>query len=731
MKRLLILSVFIAAMLSAAADVYYQADRQRWLAIADESTPRLAVSEQEPVGVVEIVDDSTAYQHRKAVPAYSIDSLYRAPFSEVKTAIVDFGKHLTGTFSFSIRTTDKVADGPVRLMLTFGEMPCEVSEPFDPYHGKLSRAWLQDEIVTMVEIPDTITIDRRLSFRYVKIELLAYSPYYEFNIHNMTCKATTSAAASPEPLPATVDPVIADIDRVSLNTLSECMQTVYEDGPKRDRRLWIGDLYLEAMANNCTFQSHDLTKRCLYLLAGLADDNGFLLATVVERPKPRPQEKQFLYEYSLLFNACLRDYLKATGDTATVADLWPVAKRQLDIVRDYTGDDGLIDFDRLDSEWWVFFDWKEDLVKEVAAQGLALFALNQTLELADMLGKRDEISDIPALAKKMRKAARSAFYDKKRGVFVGRNDPQVSYASQIWMILGGIATQAEGRRALAALETLPDVCTPGTPYLYHYYIQSLIDCGMPDRARKALVDYWGGMVDKGADTFWEAYDPADDFISPYDFHPLNSYCHAWSATPTYFIRSYPEIFQNARWCKVAFMGNSITENWLRVHPRFFADNKFAGRGISGQTSTKMLGRFKRDIIDLRPEYVIINAGTNDCAENDGSYDEDLTVANIIAMVDLARKNGIRPIMSSVLPAAAFGWRPAVKDAPARITALNKRLEDYARRHHIPYIDYYPAMVAADGASLPEAYSTDGVHPLAAGYDVMEALVLSTLGKLNP
>ncbi len=730
MKKIVMLLMSLGALLSASADAYYANDRARWLSIAEESTPQLTVTEVAPVGVVEVVDDETAYQHHKIIPAYSIDSLYNAPFSEVKTAIVDFGKHITGTFSFSIRTTDKVADGPVRLKLTFGEVPSEVAEPFDPYPGKLSRAWLQDEIVTVVEIPNTITIDRRLSFRYVKIELMAYSPYYEFNIHDMVCKATTSAASAPEPLPATVDPVIVDIDRVSLNTLSECMQTVYEDGPKRDRRLWIGDLYLEAMANNCTFQSHELTKRCLYLLAGLADDNGFLLATVVERPKPRPQEKQFLYEYSLIFNACLKDYLKATGDTATVLDLWPVAKRQLDIVRDYTGADGLIDFERLDNEWWVFFDWKEDLVKEVAAQGLAVFALNQTLELADMLGKRDEISDIPALAKKMRKAARGAFYDKKKGVFAGRKDPQVSYASQIWMILGGIATPAEGRKALAALETLPDVCTPGTPYLYHYYIQSLIDCGMPERAREALVGYWGGMVKKGADTFWEAYDPANDFISPYDFHPINSYCHAWSATPSYFIRSYPEIFQNTRWCKAAFMGNSITENWLRVHPGFFADNKFAGRGISGQTSTRMLNRFGKDILDLKPEYVIINAGTNDCAENDGFYDEELTVKNIIKMVELARKNGIRPIMSSVLPSSGFSWRPEVKDASERISRLNTILEEYARKNNIPYINYYPLMLAKDGKSLSEDYCNDVVHPVAAGYDVMENLVLSTIKDLE-
>ena len=128
--------------------------------------------------------------------------------------------------------------------------------------------------------PATVTLSRRLAFRYVKIELLGSSPYYDFNIHDMKCMAQTSAKIY---LKSFRKQLIHDkeIDRVGLNTLKECMQTVYEDGPKRDQRLWIGDLYLEALGNNYSYKQHDLTKRCLYLLAGLSDLNGYLLATVI------------------------------------------------------------------------------------------------------------------------------------------------------------------------------------------------------------------------------------------------------------------------------------------------------------------------------------------------------------------------------------------------------------------------------------------------------------------
>lgn len=544
MKKFVLFSLLLVFPASfCLAQNYYENTRNQWLQKAEQYKPELIITEKRPLKVVNIIPDNHSFQKWKVLNVNPIDSLYNTPFREKKEVIIDFGEHMTGNFSFSVRSTGLAADGPLKFKLIFGEVPAEVSVPFDPYPGTLSRGWLQDEIVSVMYVPETVNISRRLSFRYVKIELLGSSPYYDFNIYDIKCLARTSAKSKPESLPLSVDPMIRKIDEVSLNTLKECMQTVYEDGPKRDQRLWIGDLYLEALGNNYSFKQHDLTKRCLYLLAGLSDMNGYLLATIIENPVPRAQDKQFLYEYALLYNASLKDYLEATNDKETAEDLWPVAKRQLDIVRTYVKSDGLMDFEKLNEKWWVFFDWKEDLYKEVATQGIAVFALRESYKLAQLLGKEKEVADIPALTDKMTKAARKNLYDKKAGVFVGLGDKQISYASQIWMILSGIATKAEGKKALAALNTIPGVCYPGTPYMYHYYIQSLINCGMNNEAKDALIKYWGGMINKGADTFWEAYDPNNDFISPYDFYPLNSYCHAWSCTPVYFIRKYPEIFQ--------------------------------------------------------------------------------------------------------------------------------------------------------------------------------------------
>jgi hypothetical protein len=134
-------------------------------------------------------------------------------------------------------------------------------------------------------------------------------------------------------------------------------------------------------------------------------------------------------------------------------------------------------------------------------------------------------------------------YDTKKGVFVSGKDKQVSYASQAWVILSGVASKTEGKTALQNIASIQNVVYPGAPYLYHYVVEAMIQCDMKKEAKDLIMNYWGGMVKKGADTFWEVYDPKDDFLSPYKFFPVNSYCHAWSCTPEYFIRKYPEIFQ--------------------------------------------------------------------------------------------------------------------------------------------------------------------------------------------
>ena len=179
--------------------------------------------------------------------------------------------------------------------------------------------------------------------------------------------------------------------------------------------------------------------------------------------------------------------------------------------------------------------------------------------------------------------------------------------------------------------------------------------------------------------------------------------------------------------RVVFIGDSITEGWgVKGTPGFFNNDKMVERGISGEVTAQMVLRFRRDVIDLKPKTVVILCGCNDIALNQGEYNEDYTFGNIVTMIELAKANKIRPILCSVLPAAAFPWRQEVTDAAEKVASLNARLEAYAKKNHIKWVDYFSPMLAPDGRSLNPDYTNDGIHPILPGYEVMESIILKAL-----
>lgn len=177
--------------------------------------------------------------------------------------------------------------------------------------------------------------------------------------------------------------------------------------------------------------------------------------------------------------------------------------------------------------------------------------------------------------------------------------------------------------------------------------------------------------------------------------------------------------------KAVLMGDSITDGWPRANKDFFTDNNYVGRGISGQTTSHMLVRFRKDVVDLHPKYVAILAGTNDIALNNGSITLENILGNIISMCEIAKANKIKPVICSVVPAKAYRWRPEIKDSAEKIIKLNEMLKEYADANKIPYVDYHSAMTDSEGG-LPVELAKDGVHPTPAGYKIMEEILVKVL-----
>ena len=181
--------------------------------------------------------------------------------------------------------------------------------------------------------------------------------------------------------------------------------------------------------------------------------------------------------------------------------------------------------------------------------------------------------------------------------------------------------------------------------------------------------------------------------------------------------------------RVVFMGNSITEDWLKIRPEFFDNKDYINRGISGQTTPQMLLRFRQDVVDLNPKVVVILAGTNDIAGNSGYISLEAIISTIKSMAEIANANDIQVIISSILPAIDYPWKPGL-DPASKIIIINKALKAFSEENNFIYLDYYAAMVDDKGGLKVPEYTTanDLVHPNKKGYLVMEKLAKIAIKK---
>jgi len=201
--------------------------------------------------------------------------------------------------------------------------------------------------------------------------------------------------------------------------------------------------------------------------------------------------------------------------------------------------------------------------------------------------------------------------------------------------------------------------------------------------------------------------------------------------------------------RVVFMGDSITDGWNLAES--FPGKPFVNRGISGQVTAQMLVRLYPDVIDLKPAAMVVLAGTNDIARNNGPVTLTMIEENIMAMTELAQLHGIKVLLSSVMPISDYPYlrqqsappapvvpggrgaapRQKMTDGrpPSDVLKLNAWIKDYAARVNATYVDYFSAMVDEKGW-LKDGISADGLHPNAEGYAIMTSVLTAALQKVR-
>ena len=404
---------------------------------AEACAPKLHETVVKPVSIVDIVKTDGVYPevNKKDV----VENLTKYHLSKGDKLCLDFGDHQVGYVTLKLNSVGSPQDAPAFFRLKFGEIAKEMTEDSADYDGWISRGWIQEEFIHMDVLPAELKLPRRYAFRYMEIEAIDTSLKWQMVVEDVTC-VSVSAVSMDQVVPVeSEDEMISRLDQVSLRTLMNCMQSVFEDGPKRDRRLWLGDLRLQALANYDTFKNYDLVKRCLYLFAAQTREDGLVSACLFTEPKFIVDDT-FLLDYSMFFGAALLDYYKASGDMETLRDLSKCAYRQMEIAKEQFDEKKLM---KSSEGFWAFIDWTEGLDKQAAMQGVYVFCAKKVREIAEILGDKEKAAELSTEAKEKTEAARKYLLDAESGLFVSGAEKQINYASQVWMVLAGVVDTEE------------------------------------------------------------------------------------------------------------------------------------------------------------------------------------------------------------------------------------------------------------------------------------------------
>lgn len=478
----------------------------------------------DPVAFVDIVCNENCFQGYKVQKIEDI----KFPFIlENESVIIDFGSHYTGYLHMELDagSGNHIPDSPTNIAFSFAEMPIEIMESIEDSPKSLSVGWAQNDFKSVVFMPYKGSLERRYSFRYLKLERID-SVRFPIKVKALYIDSVSAVDIADAKKVDIKDETLRRIDEMCVKTLAECEQDVFEDGPKRDRRLWIGDLRLQALVDYETFGNTDLIKRCIYLFAEHLNNNGIIAPCMFPDTPPYVDQWIFL-DYSLCIVPCLWDYLKNTNDKELIKELYDLAVKQISYA------DSLFNREKREIEASFFID-HGNYDRSVAALGYFAYVLRMMICLSKEISKPWDY--FAELLKEVDNSLLS-YYNEEKELFVTVSG-EISWHSQTWAALSG-ALDTEKAKALLikTAETDPKIKF-SSPFMMHYYLEALYSCGMEDTALECIKIYWGAIAEAGFDCCPECFKIGDDRITPYNNPALNSACHAWSCTPSYWIRKY-------------------------------------------------------------------------------------------------------------------------------------------------------------------------------------------------
>ena len=342
-----------------------------------------------------------------------------------------------------------------------------------------------------------------------------------------------------------------DIWSVAEHTFRLCSGIFFIDGVKRDKWIWSGDAYQSLFVNKYLMADAEIDQRTLVALRG-NDPVTCYINTIVD--------------YSLLWILGVMEHYQAYGDKEFLTQIYPKMKSLMEFCADRREEHGFLIGKEKD---WVYIDWA-DMDKDgplCAEQMLFASCWRVMAQAGAMLGREVDVQTYQKEYKNLKAMIQKYFWDEEKGAYIdsftsGRRN--VTRHANIFAILFDIAEEEQKEQILEHVLDNDEIPQITTPYFNFFELDVLCKKGRLQQVLDKIRAYWGGMLDRGAVTFWEQFDPEAPVEEQYDMYGDRfgkSLCHAWAASPIYFLAKY-------------FMGVNITETGgksfeVTPHTEFF------------------------------------------------------------------------------------------------------------------------------------------------------------------
>ena len=452
---------------------------------------------------------------------------------KLNSAVIGCGQMTPNTYALPVREIKyekKTANGTGtvydfgKLRMCFLEFTTDTGAPVRCYFGETLAEAMSDNDCELIEFftPENgkYKMPVAKAFRFLRVEANAGYTFKAFEEYD-DFPQTLEFASRNKRLERIMD--------VARYTFGLCSREFYLDGAKRDRWLWGGDAYQGFLMDYFIAFDREKIKRSITALFGKPPVTAYI---------------NHIMDYTLYTLMSVSEYYRRTGDIKFLEFIYPKVLEHIEFALGRTNADGFLY--KIDGDW-VFVDWGDGFSTdgELCFEQILLYlALNSVIEAGSAL--RKDVSKYAAIAEELKRNINRVFWDGEQGVYRhqrlnGKVMPAVTAYANIFAVLYGFADgdkKAKIRNALLQNKNIPPITTP---YMQCYKLSCLFEAGEWKAAASEIMEYWGGMLDAGATTFWETFTKGETEEMGTEMYgrPFGrSHCHIWGASVLYLIPRY-------------------------------------------------------------------------------------------------------------------------------------------------------------------------------------------------